>query len=66
MVKIIKGDLVAHPDYPGHVGRASHADDSGRWVVWTTLGGHWAAGSYKPTSLVYVGAPEPGQPKLKL
>lgn len=64
---VIKGDLVAVPDlYPDRVGTASYADDTGRWVVFRDRGGHWAAGSYEPSRVVFVGAPEPSQPKLKI
>jgi hypothetical protein len=64
---IIKGDLVEVPSlYPGRVGTASHSEGSVRWVVWRDRGGHWAAGSYKPSEIILVGPPAPAQQRLPL
>lgn len=56
--------------YPGRVGQAAHIDRipgyERRWVVWRDSGGHWQAGAYDPDLVVYVDAPDPDQPELKL
>lgn len=63
---VVRGDQVTVPTmYEGRTGTASHVDAQGRWVVWTDRGGHWAAGVYEPADVVYVGSPEPAQPRLQ-
>ena len=64
MVKIIRGDIVEHPDYG--LGTAAHTDVNGRWVVYKNTGGHWAAGAHSARELKRIGPPNPGQPRLKL